>query len=98
MARARELDVWVVVSAAGSAAGGAAASVVALRGWWSRREIRQQRAFRRAVQDIVAESVGQLAERQAEFERRQGAHLDRQDQAIAALRGEIRAPRGQRRG
>ena len=86
------------MSAAGSAAGGAAASAVALRGWWSRREIRQQRAFRRAVQDIVDASVSDLAGRQREFERRQGAHLDRQDQAIAALRAEMRGRgRGVRR-
>ena len=83
------------MAAAGSAAGGAAASVVALRGWWSKREIRQQRAFRRAVQDIVAESVSDLQRQQAEFERRQGAHLDRQDQAIGALRAELRG-RGRR--
>ena len=92
------MDAWIAVSAAGSAAGGAAASAVALRGWWSRREIRQQRAFRRAVQDIVSEYTDQLATRQTEFERRQGAHLDRQDQAIAALRAELRGrPRGIRR-
>jgi hypothetical protein len=92
------LDAWVIVSAAGSAAGGAAASAAVLRGWWSRRELRQQRAFRHAVQDIVNESVSDVITRQSEFERRQGAHLDRQDQDIAALRAEVRGRgRGARR-
>lgn len=79
------MDAWGIVSAAGSAAGGAAATGAVLRGWWSRREVRQQRAFRRAVQEVVDASVTDILARQREFERRQGAHLDRQDQAIARL-------------
>lgn len=84
------MDAWGIVSAAGAALGGSAATGAMLRGWWSRRELRQQRAFRRAVQDIVDVSVRDVLQRQAEFERRQGAHLDRQDQAIDALRAEVR--------
>lgn len=38
-----------------------------------------RRWFRHAVKDVVAESVDELLKRQADFERRQGAHLDRQD-------------------
>jgi hypothetical protein len=69
-----------------------------LRGWWSRREIRQQRAFRAAVQAIVDQSVSDVITRQADFERRQGAHLGRQDHDIAALRAEVRGRgRGVRR-
>ena len=84
------MDGWGIVAAAGSAAGGTAASAVALRGWWSRREIRQQRAFRRAVEDIVGASMAELLQRQRDFEIRQGRHLDQQDQAIEALRAELR--------
>lgn len=44
-----------------------------------------RRWFRHAVKDVVDESVGELIERQVEFERRQGAHLDRQDARLQRI-------------
>lgn len=61
----------------------------AVRRYWGRREDRQRAAFRRDVQDIVDESIGDVIRRQAEFERRQRDHLNRQDKAISDLRSLI---------
>lgn len=74
------------VEAISAAAGAAVVVGEASRRYWTRREIRQQAAFRAAVQQIVDESIGDVIKRQANFERRQAAHLDRQDAAIERLR------------
>lgn len=44
-----------------------------------------RRWFRHAVRDVVSESVADLIKRQAEFERRQGQHLDLQDQRLQRI-------------
>lgn len=61
-----------------------------MRRYWRRREDRQQVAFAAAVGRIVNAKAAELTARQIAFEDRQGRHLDRQDIAIAALRGEIK--------
>lgn len=78
-----------VIEAASAAAGAAVVVGEASRRYWTRRELRQQAGFRAAVQAIVDESIRHLINRQAEFERRQGQHLDRQDRAIEQLRKAI---------
>jgi biopolymer transport protein ExbB/TolQ len=75
-----------LVEAVSAATGTAVVVGGVTRRFWVRRETRQQVAFRRAVQDIVDESVADVLRRQAEAERRQGQHLDRQDKAIERLR------------
>lgn len=77
---------WEGLVEAVSAGIGAAAIVgTAMRSYWTRREARQQAAFRRAVQQIVNESMDGILNRQAEFERRQGRHLDRQDETLRQI-------------
>lgn len=44
-----------------------------------------RRWFRHAVRDVVDESVAGLISRQADFERRQGQHLDRQDKRLERI-------------
>lgn len=74
-----------------SAGIGAAVAVgAAMRHYWSSREIRQQIAFRRSVEQIVDAKTAEILERQRDFETRQGQHLNRQDIAIAAMRRDIR--------
>jgi hypothetical protein len=75
-----------LVEAVSAGVGAAAVVGGASRRFWTRREVRQQAAFRRAVQQIVDESISDMITRQTQFERRQGQHLDRQDRAIAELR------------
>jgi hypothetical protein len=75
-----------LVEALSAGIGAAAVVGEASRRFWRRREVQQQAAFRKAVQQIVDESVADVIARQAQFERRQGQHLDRQDRAIAELR------------
>ena len=78
---------WENAVEAISAAIGAAAVVgAAMRSYWTRREARQQAAFKRSVQAIVNESVAELLSRQAAFEYRQVQHLNRQDRAIEMIR------------
>lgn len=76
-----------------AASAGVVAAVTAggvMRNYWRRREARQQAAFTAAVGRIVAMKAAELVARQQAFEDRQGRHLDRQDIAIAALRGEVK--------
>lgn len=75
-----------LVEAVSAAVGASAIVGGTMRRYWRGREARQERAFRRAVQEIVDASVADVIKRQIQFERRQGQHLDRQDRAIAALR------------
>lgn len=73
-----------------SAAAGASVAVgESMRRYWRRRETRQQEAFKAAVQKIVDASITDVISRQADFEHRQGAHLDRQDRDIKAIRREL---------
>lgn len=44
-----------------------------------------RRRFRHAVQEIIDKSIVDVIARQAEFEHRQAAHLDRQDAEVARL-------------
>lgn len=48
-----------------------------------------RRWFRRAVQDVVDESVADVLRRQREFERRQGAHLDQQDVRLTRIEAKL---------
>lgn len=76
-----------------AASAGLVAAVTAggvMRRYWRRREDRQQAQFTAAVGRIVAIKAAELVARQQAFEDRQGRHLDRQDIAIAALRGEVK--------
>lgn len=75
-----------LVEAVSAGIGAAAIVGGASRRFWTRRETRQQAAFRTAVQQVVDESIADVIARQTQFERRQGQHLDRQDRAIAELR------------
>lgn len=78
---------WESLVEAVSAGIGAAAIVgTTMRSYWTRREARQQAAFRRAVQQIVNESMAEVLGRQIAFERRQGKHLDHQDRTLKQLR------------
>ena len=80
-----------------AASGAVVASVTvaeASRRYWTRREARQQVAFRAAVQQIVDEAMAPVLARQVDTERRQGKHLDRQDTAIAQIRADIAMLRG----
>lgn len=77
---------WEGLVEAVSAGVGAAAVVgTAMRSYWTKREARQQAAFRRAVQQIVDVSMADVLTRQIAFEDRQGKHLDRQDQALRTI-------------
>lgn len=80
------MNVESLVEAVSAGIGAAAVVGGASRRYWTRREARQQTAFRKAVQQIVDESIADVLTRQAAFERRQGQHLDKQDRAIASLR------------
>lgn len=44
-----------------------------------------RRWFRRAVQDVVNDSISDVIKRQTEFEDRQGRHLDRQDVRLSSI-------------
>lgn len=83
------MSVENLVEAVSAAIGAAAIVVGATHRLWASREIRQQAAFRKAVQLIVDASVAEVINRQIDFEVRQGRHLDRQDTAIAELRKRI---------
>jgi hypothetical protein len=74
-----------LVEAIGAGVTSAAVVGTALRSYWTRREARNQQAFRRAVQQIVDESLAGVHRRQIEAERRQGKHLDRQDETLKRL-------------
>lgn len=77
-----------VIGLAEAVSAGAGSAVVvggAFRRYWTRREARQQAAFRRDVQDIVDQSVMDVLARQRDFEKRQGRHLDAQDRKLDAL-------------
>lgn len=63
------------MTAASAAVAAAAIIGAALRHW-----------LHREVTGVVNDSVADVIRRQAEFERRQGRHLDRQDDEIAAIR------------
>ena len=75
-----------LVEAIGAGVTSAAIVGTALRSYWTRREARNQLAFRRAVQQIVDESLAAVHKRQVDAERRQGRHLDYQDQILRTLR------------
>lgn len=82
-----------LVEATAAGLGAALATGETFRRYWSRREARQQAAFRSAVREIVADELAPVMRRQADViqrqkdsELRQGKHLDRQDKAIAELR------------
>lgn len=71
-----------LTEATAAGVGAALATGESLRRYFYRRELRQQAEFRSAVQHIVDEALAPVIARQVG----QGAHLDRQDAAIAALR------------
>lgn len=78
-----------IATLVGTLSGAASAAVVvgaATRGYWTRREARAQAAFTQAVQRIVDASMATVIQRQTEFERRQGRHLDKQDRELIRLR------------
>ena len=52
-----------------------------------------RRWFRKAVKDVVAESVEDFIERQIAMERRQSHHLNRQDQKLSEIEKMIRGLR-----
>lgn len=79
------MNVLGLVEAVSAGAGSAVVVGGAFRRYWTRREARQQAAFRRAVQDIVDQSVNDVLARQRDFEKRQGRHLDAQDRKLDAL-------------
>lgn len=79
------MNVESLVEAVSAGVGAAAIVGTSMRSYWTRREARQQAAFRRAVQQIVDESMAEVLGRQTEFERRQGRHLDRQDETLRRL-------------
>lgn len=74
-----------MVEAVSAGAGSAVVVGGVMRRYWTRREARQARAFRRAVQAIVADSISDLVRQQAEAEARQGQHLDRQDARLLRI-------------
>lgn len=74
-----------MVEAVSAGAGSAVVVGGVMRRYWTRRETRQAREFRRAVQAVVDESVADMIRRQAEFEKRQGQHLDRQDARLLRI-------------
>lgn len=84
------MDVPTLISAAATGAGSAVVVGGAFRRYWSRREIRQQAAFRRAVQAVVDAAISEVIVRQDAFEARQRQHLDRQDRKLDALAAEVR--------
>lgn len=88
------MDIEGLISAASAGIGAAIAVGAVMRRYWAAREVRQQNAFRQAVEQIVDGKTEQIIVRQIAFEKRQGAHLDRQDRAIAAIGREVRAIRG----
>lgn len=90
------VNIETLVEAVSAGVGAAVVTGEAMRRFWTRREARQQVSFRRAVQQIVDESIADMITRQAEFERRQGSHLDKQDKDIAALRRLLEARPGRR--
>ena len=77
---------WTNVVEAVASGVGASVGVAALARRW----------FRHAVRDVVDESAADLIRRQDDVERRQGQHLDRQDQRLQriedALTGRFRRP------
>lgn len=83
------MNVESLVEAVSAAAGAAVVVGESSRRYWSRREARQQAAFAQSVRRIVDEALAPVIKRQADSERRQGQHLDRQDRAIAELRKAI---------
>lgn len=91
------MDVESLVEAVSAGAGAAVAVGTVMRRYWRGRETRQQAEFRKAVQQIVDESVADVISRQVQFERRQGEHLDRQDRVIDEIRRAVRGTGGQRR-
>lgn len=74
---------WEAVVEAVASGTGASIGVAALARRW----------FRHAVEDVVDGKVAELAKQQQEFERRQGAHLDRQDQRLERIEQGIRRRR-----
>jgi hypothetical protein len=80
------MDVAQLVTTVSAAAGSAVVVAESARRYWTRREARQAVRFRRSVQEIVDISVADVIRRQTDFERRQGAHLDRQDRVLDHLR------------
>lgn len=66
---------WTNVVEAVASGVGASVGVAALARRW----------FRHAVQDVVDDLVADLITRQQDFERRQGQHLDRQDQRLQRI-------------
>lgn len=90
------MNVEALVGTVSAAAASAVVTGEAVRRYWARREARQQTAFRRAVQQIVDESMADVISRQADFERRQGQHLDRQDKTLQELRQLVSRRRGPR--
>lgn len=50
-----------------------------------------RRWFRKAVQDVVDDSIADVIRRQADAERRQGAHLDRQDARLERIEQQLAA-------
>lgn len=83
------MSVEGLIEAVSAAIGAAAIVGGTMRRYWTTREVRQEVAFRQAVQQIVDTSVTIVLHRQENFEKRQGRHLDRQDRAIADLRARI---------
>jgi hypothetical protein len=79
----------VLVEAVSAGVGAAVVTGESFRRYWSRREVRQQAAFRRAVQAIVADAVADVLDRQAASEQRQRRHLDRQDRKLDLLAAEV---------
>lgn len=80
------MNVEGLAEAIGAGVTSAAIVGTAMRSYWVRREARQQAAFRRAVQQIVDESMAGVLQRQTEFEKRQGQYLDRQDATLRRVR------------
>lgn len=86
----RSVNIESLVTASSAAVGAGLGVGAVMRRYWTRRETRQQAAFAAAVGRIVDIKAAELVARQQAFEDRQGRHLDRQDIAIAALRGEVK--------
>ena len=55
-----------------------------------------RRWFRHAVKDVVDESHADIVKRQADFERRQGDHLDAQDRRLERIERSLRGRRAVR--
>lgn len=86
------MHVESAVEAASAAAAASVAVAEASRRYWTRREARQQAAFRRAVQQIVDEALAPIIAKQGVVMARQQEqvrHLDRQDRAIADLKAAV---------